>query len=65
MPGGGATRAAAAHNGAPWAKKKPRSAGLQVMRGNGGVLFRDYSGYANWRSPHPVDEYTPKISFVK
>jgi hypothetical protein len=28
--------------GAAVVKKKPRKAGLKVLRGNGGVLFRDF-----------------------
>jgi hypothetical protein len=30
-------------------KKKPRKAGLKVLRGNGGVLFRDFGTYPDWR----------------
>src|SRR6185437_2974856 len=46
-------------------KKSPAERGFKVLRGNGGVLFRDFWGLANWRPPHPGDKYTAEFSFVK
>ncbi len=47
------------------AKKKAPQSGALSIRETGGVLFRDFEGYANWRPPHPESNYTPEFWFVK
>jgi hypothetical protein len=63
MPLPGAGRRGLPANGAG-EKKAPQSGALSI-RETGGVLFRDFEGYANWRSPHPDNHYTPEVWFVK